>query len=311
MIPFIILIILLACTLAVVMLPLVRESSITAKDSLTRELEASQTQLSQIDEEVASGFLDDQGAKRARRAMEKRIAKLHSRLTALETAGDEPTLAGWIKIGVPVFLIGCGVVLYPLIGSPSYEREAEAQLPMAQNAMTSETLQNMTLPEIEDMLVQRLTAAPDPRGFILLGRVRLEMNQFEGSLLAYEEALRMTENDPRVMEEYQQAQAIIDRLTSAPDSSAPDISDDQMAAMNQLSQEDQQAQINAMVEGLAARLDADPSDLNGWLRLIRARAVLGQTEEAQQALSTAENQFADDENALSALSALASDLSLE
>ena len=44
---------------------------------------------------------------------------------------------------------------------------------------------------------------------------------------------------------------------------------------------------------------------------LHARAVLGQTEEAQQALFTAENQFADNENALSALSALASDLSLE
>ena len=33
-----------------------------------------------------------------------------------------------------------------------------------------------------------------------------------------------------------------------------------------------------MVDGLAMRLEEDPSDLEGWLRLIRAYSVLGDSE---------------------------------
>ncbi|WP_416877808.1 hypothetical protein [Litorimonas sp.] len=36
--------------------------------------------------------------------------------------------------------------------------------------------------------------------------------------------------------------------------------------------------INAMVEGLAERLEANPDDPQGWARLIRSRIVMGDTE---------------------------------
>jgi cytochrome c-type biogenesis protein CcmH len=45
--------------------------------------------------------------------------------------------------------------------------------------------------------------------------------------------------------------------------------------------------INAMVNGLAARLKQDPHDAQGWQRLIRAYAVLGQKDKAEAALATA------------------------
>jgi len=49
--------------------------------------------------------------------------------------------------------------------------------------------------------------------------------------------------------------------------------------------------IQAMVAGLAARLEADPDDPDGWARLIRAYAVLGETEKQQAALEKARAQF--------------------
>jgi cytochrome c-type biogenesis protein CcmH len=39
-----------------------------------------------------------------------------------------------------------------------------------------------------------------------------------------------------------------------------------------------QADINAMVEGLAARLAEEPDDSEGWTRLIRSRIVLGDVQ---------------------------------
>jgi len=45
--------------------------------------------------------------------------------------------------------------------------------------------------------------------------------------------------------------------------------------------------IQGMVDGLAARLERSPRDVEGWLKLIRSRTVLGELDAARQALSRA------------------------
>jgi cytochrome c-type biogenesis protein CcmH len=45
--------------------------------------------------------------------------------------------------------------------------------------------------------------------------------------------------------------------------------------------------IRGMVDGLAARLAADPDDAEGWVRLVRAYAVLGEAEKRDAALARA------------------------
>lgn len=48
---------------------------------------------------------------------------------------------------------------------------------------------------------------------------------------------------------------------------------------------DEQAMIRGMVDGLAAKLESDPKNMDGWLRLIRARIVLKEADAAQAALT--------------------------
>lgn len=62
------------------------------------------------------------------------------------------------------------------------------------------------------------------------------------------------------------------------------------AAQN-MSPEERQDMIRGMVDGLAARMEENPMDFQGWMRLIRARAVLGQTDQAEADLSTALSAF--------------------
>ena len=69
--------------------------------------------------------------------------------------------------------------------------------------------------------------------------------------------------------------------------------------------------VQAMVEGLAARLKRNPDDLAGWQRLIRAYAVLGDKEKARAALVTARGHFAGNETALTALGQAARENGLE
>jgi cytochrome c-type biogenesis protein CcmH len=59
----------------------------------------------------------------------------------------------------------------------------------------------------------------------------------------------------------------------------------------QASGADQQAMIRAMVARLAARLKAEPDDPQGWGRLIRSYAVLGDETDRAAAASEAQAQF--------------------
>ncbi len=69
-------------------------------------------------------------------------------------------------------------------------------------------------------------------------------------------------------------------------------------AIQQLPAGEQQAMIRGMVDRLDERLKADGSDLEGWLRLARARAVLGERDRAVAALDTAASRFRDDAAAM-------------
>ena len=66
-----------------------------------------------------------------------------------------------------------------------------------------------------------------------------------------------------------------------------------------------------VVDGLAARLAENGSDPDGWLRLVRAYTVLGETDKARQALVDARRSMAGNQEALSRLDGLAHELGLE
>jgi cytochrome c-type biogenesis protein CcmH len=66
-----------------------------------------------------------------------------------------------------------------------------------------------------------------------------------------------------------------------------------------------------MVAMLAARLKADPNDALGWVRLMRAYTVLGETAKAKEALATARATFKDNKDALIAFQTAATALKLD
>jgi len=66
-----------------------------------------------------------------------------------------------------------------------------------------------------------------------------------------------------------------------------------MQAAAGMSPEQRRGMIEGMVEGLASRLEADPSDIDGWLRLARSYDVLGRSDDATAALAKAVEQAGD------------------
>jgi cytochrome c-type biogenesis protein CcmH len=69
-------------------------------------------------------------------------------------------------------------------------------------------------------------------------------------------------------------------------------------ATQQLPADQQQAMIRGMVDRLDERLKQNGNDLEGWLRLARARAVLGERDRATAALEAAATHFKDDASAM-------------
>ncbi|NNM75493.1 tetratricopeptide repeat protein [Sphingomonas sp. ID1715] len=67
----------------------------------------------------------------------------------------------------------------------------------------------------------------------------------------------------------------------------PGPSREQMAAASRLPSGAQEEMVRGMVDGLAAKLKADPKQPDRWMMLIRSRMMLGQGREASQALQQA------------------------
>ena len=70
---------------------------------------------------------------------------------------------------------------------------------------------------------------------------------------------------------------------------------EQLAAASSMTPGQQDEMVQGMVGRLAARLKANPKDADGWIRLMRARMVLGETAAAQEALRSGRAAFVDDQ----------------
>jgi len=93
-----------------------------------------------------------------------------------------------------------------------------------------------------------------------------------------------------------------------PQAAPPGPTGDQVAAAGRMPDADRQAMIHAMVDKLADELKANPHDSGGWVRLMRARMVLGETGKAADAYKQARQAFADSAAAQAALQEAAKSL---
>ncbi len=106
-----------------------------------------------------------------------------------------------------------------------------------------------------------------------LARARIEAGDKPAGLAAWKAlAAEMPATDPR----RPQLLAAIDEA----EGKAPALAEDQMSA------------VRGMVAGLAARLDQAPDDPEGWVRLVRSYAVLGDVGKRDAALAAARARYA-------------------
>ena len=83
---------------------------------------------------------------------------------------------------------------------------------------------------------------------------------------------------------------------------------EQLAAASSIPPSQQDEMVQGMVSRLAGRLKTNPKDADGWIRLMRARMVLGETDKASAALRTGKEAFKGDPAAQSRLDQAAAEL---
>ena len=85
---------------------------------------------------------------------------------------------------------------------------------------------------------------------------------------------------------------------------------DQVEVAQKMAPAERSDMVQAMVVRLAARLDDDPNNFDGWMRLIRSYAMLDKEDKAKEALATAMAQFKNAPFPTQKLTDLAKDLNL-
>lgn len=298
---WIIALLLLALVLVYLLMPLLGPD-IEAVAEQEAALEEARHQRAIIDTDEAAGRINPDAATESREALDRRVLALLDD-TAMDT---RPTISRIALFVVPAVVCIGTVIGYMNVGAPNYDPLSEDEFRAQQMAQAPET---QSLDQLVITLQRTLEADENPTfdGYVLLARSLMTLGRFEEGLAAYETAIQLSENDADVIEEHRRAIEYASQARTR----APQIDPDTAAEIQAMSPDEQQQMIEGMVEGLAIRLDQNPEDAEGWARLIRARTVLGQREQALADLQRARRELADTPDGIGILEPAIRDLDLE
>ena len=181
------------------------------------------------------------------------------------------------------------------------------------------------LPDVNtmiDRLAARLKTTPqDLEGWRTLGWSYFHTGRYEQAVAAFETALKLDPGSAELKLSYEQAKSKASG-GDAPSMEAPSVEtgtaeaagdplqSENAAAIAAMSEQDRNAAIRSMVDGLAERLKSAPRDEEGWIRLMRSRLVLGEKDVAGSTYRKALEIFGDDQAASARITAAAAELGL-
>ncbi len=245
-------------------------------------------------------------------------APLAERLTSAPAAGNVADLVGRVEKHLaanPDDLSGWRVIapIYARLGRLDDAVKAWGRL-VAAGETDAATLENygaglvdtndgIVSPEAQSVLARAVAADPErPRARFYYAEGLRQAGAFEEALRQVDELIRRSPADaPWLETAREKRREILAALKQPADTPEPPT----LPASGVNS-----AAIEGMVDGLAARLAAEPGDRDGWIRLMRSNMVLGRNDKAKAALADARKAFADDAEALAAIDAAAAEFGI-
>ena len=161
-------------------------------------------------------------------------------------------------------------------------------------------LRTQNLPDVDTMirrLAKRLeTNSGNVDGWRMLGWSYLHTGKFSEAEQAYTTALSLDPKNAETEKALEQARASEKSgVSEKPIAGDGDVRSETVSKISS-EETDASAMGKEMTDRLASRLETAPRDADGWLRLMRARTVLGQQDLAKDALQKALTAFADDKS---------------
>lgn len=199
------------------------------------------------------------------------------------------SLGIYSAIGRPE-LTKTGALLKPVLSAPQA---------MSQNADPQHE-NKMSLEQLVERLAERLqTDSENLDGWALYARSLMNLGRYDQALQAYANVIKLSNNNPDALKEFEQAKSFIAQRSSQPKMADPGPNQDDIKAASSMSATDRNAMIQGMVDGLSLKLEDNPNDPNGWARLLRARKVLGQKEQASAEIERMRKIFNNDPETIS------------
>ena len=172
----------------------------------------------------------------------------------------------------------------------------------AANDMTSEQRSSMIQGMVARLAERLKRDGSDVDGWVMLVRSYSVLGAPDQARTATAEARQALAGEPDKLRHFNDSVAREAAAASAPSAGTtptpqpqqPGPSAADIAAANKMSPEQRNTMIRGMVTRLAERLKQDGSDVEGWLRLLRAYAVLGEQDKARSAADDARRALAGD-----------------
>lgn len=223
--------------------------------------------------------------------VEEKIAELESRL---KQNPNNPE--GWRMLGWSYFETGD-----LMRSAAAYRKAAEIEPANAENwSSLGEALQTASTdvsPEAAAAFERAIKLDPaDPRARYFLAVQKDLKGQHEAAVADWIALLKDTPSGApweadlrRTIQQVAEKQKIdlagrMPPSGSAATAAIPGPTPEQLASASSIPPSQQSEMVRGMVDRLANRLKGNPKDAEGWMRLMRARMVLGETEAASEAL---------------------------
>jgi cytochrome c-type biogenesis protein CcmH len=303
------------------------------------DLETCKAGLEDIGTRLKLGKLNEAEADAARLALLSRLRSSSWRFGQ----GLQSTPQTWVVAAVVFLLVsGIGAVISYVENPPDATRSGEtislsgpdgetlARLTDYARSIGTEQPSSMTaagklLSDVDTMierLAARLETTPqDIEGWRMLGWSYFHTARYEQAATAFGRALELDPSSAELKLSYEEAKATAsesDNLeiasslqTEAVDKSGDGLSVEKVTKSEAMPPRERDAAIRSMVDGLAHRLESSPRDVEGWIRLMRSRVVLGEREVAETAFRKALEVFMDDSAASGTITAAAIELGLK
>lgn len=231
------------------------------------------------------------------------LQKLALQKRLIESSKQSPQLTEKIKPfwagGTFAVLLAGTLSVYWVIGSPKLTLKDSLKLAvlsapqaLSQNTPEPQHENDASMEDLVSGLEEKLQAGGGTlQQWGLYARSLMTIGRYADAFAAYEKTLELSGNNPDIAAELKSARAFAAQQDIPEASAQPGPNQEDIAAAAQMSPNDRAAMIQGMVEGLAEKLAENPDDPSGWIRLLRARKVLGQNAEAQIEISSMKVHF--------------------